>query len=521
MSMVSIVADILKFPWPLFPKYKRTFPVGQRYDIPALIQDFEFEISLPAPNKYELQSFVFSTTGYKDGDSYSLYKNDDVIFHKIYTKELGQAMEIRPIVKLETGTDTLKFVFHNSTGTSKVIWIDLILTANKAVKVADIITPPTPLVSPLAYFFAQSGEPGYVAPASISTMYWQRNLVVYNIDIRPEFWNGRNDLLGAYGNFANMLTEPFPLFRTYLFKFVQDTKSGFTTPHFSQSWVDFKTNCKKLASDGGLELGSLPDSDIAQIYLSHILRTPVSVFPAADMLLEGNRIDLIKNYLKPYHMFVFDWIDFNDADPDENVGGFAYDPAGASTDPAEYEPLSSIKAYINIETVTLSLDVNYSRTVFPREYYFPEGATSWYDAHFHAMDGEQDPLRAYDLPITDPAINAAEVFVHETGHAIDFYRRDRTGMLFSQMPEWLNISGWDLDYFNLYQYGNSPFLQVDNYKSELNGSTEPPVTSYGASHPMEDFAESYAFYCINPRLLQEKYPQRWSFMETYVRGMQP
>jgi len=133
VSVVSIVADVLKFPWPLYPKYKQTFPLGLRYDIPALIQDCEFVINLPPNNKYELQGFVFSATGYKDKDSYSLYRNDDILLNKIYTKELAQRIPIRPVRKIDPENDSLTFVYHNTTGTSKVIWIDLDLTSQKIV----------------------------------------------------------------------------------------------------------------------------------------------------------------------------------------------------------------------------------------------------------------------------------------------------------------------------------------------------------------------------------------------------
>lgn len=148
MSVVSIVADILKFPWPLFPKYKQTFPLGLRYDIPPVIQDCSFEIHLPPDNNYELQAVVFSATGYKDGDSYSLYRNTDILLNRIYTKELAQKIDIRPVRKISSTTDTLTLVFHNATGTSKVIWVDLDMTSQKIVKTTDSIpdqqVAPTP-----------------------------------------------------------------------------------------------------------------------------------------------------------------------------------------------------------------------------------------------------------------------------------------------------------------------------------------------------------------------------------------
>lgn len=130
---VGVIADILKFPWPLFPKYKYIYQKGERFDIPALIQTMEFEIQLPVDNKYELMSLAFASTGYKDGDCFSLILNDKYVLYNIYTKELGQVKQIQPVRKIDTSTDTLKFVYNNTTGTSKVIWIDLDTVAQKEV----------------------------------------------------------------------------------------------------------------------------------------------------------------------------------------------------------------------------------------------------------------------------------------------------------------------------------------------------------------------------------------------------
>lgn len=128
---VGVIADILKFPWPLFPKYKYIYHQGERFDIPALIQDLEFTISLPANNKYELLSIAFASTGYKDGDSFSLKLNDTLILKNIYTKELGQVKQIQPVRKIDSSI--LTFIYHNTTGTSKVIWIDFDLTSQKEI----------------------------------------------------------------------------------------------------------------------------------------------------------------------------------------------------------------------------------------------------------------------------------------------------------------------------------------------------------------------------------------------------
>jgi len=523
MGMVSIVADILKFPWPLYPKYKQTFNLGLRYDIPALIQDCAFVVNLPPNNKYELQGVVFSSTGYKDGDSFSIYRNNDILLNRIYTKELGQRFPIRPVRKIDPANDAVTFIFHNNTGTSKVIWVDLDLTAQKIVLTTDSL--PEQPVSPLEYFVATSGQVGYLVPSEINTDYWPKEeLVINGTLIRPPFWNGRNDLLSVYGNSASMLSQ-ITDYRIYLYKLVNDVRNNFNTPLFNESWANFKVAARQpyTAPNTGLGLDLLTDNQLAEIYLSQLLKTPVCIFPSEANLIEGSRIDLIRQFLKPSHMFVFDWIDFNEVMEDEGVGGFAVDPAGASMDPAIWQPLREIKSYINIEPTALNLSIDYANKVKPKEYYFPAGATSWYDAHYHSMDAEADPLSAYDLDISDGTVNVAEIFIHEQGHAIDFYVRDRTGATISQNPNWLAIAGWESDYFDKYTYGSSPFLNVTDYISNLgsNPEHEPPVTPYGCSHPLEDFAETYAMYCCNPTLLAAVYPRRYAFMEMYVKNLAP
>jgi hypothetical protein len=130
---IGIITEILRFPWPLFPKYKYIYHMGQRFDIPALQQDYTFTVQLPADNKYELLSLAFASTGYKDGDNFSLKLNDKFILSTIYTKELGQVKEIKPVRKIDPSLDTLTFIYSNITGSSKVIWVDFDLTSQKEI----------------------------------------------------------------------------------------------------------------------------------------------------------------------------------------------------------------------------------------------------------------------------------------------------------------------------------------------------------------------------------------------------
>jgi hypothetical protein len=129
VGMISVIADILKFPYPLYPKLKRPYPMGLRFEITWDKKDFIFPIILPNPFKYELTSISISFSGYKDGDSFSLICNGDTLLDTVYTKEFGQVIDIRPVSPCQ-GT-ALTFIYHNDTGTSKIVWLDLMITTNE------------------------------------------------------------------------------------------------------------------------------------------------------------------------------------------------------------------------------------------------------------------------------------------------------------------------------------------------------------------------------------------------------
>ena len=132
---VDVVADILKFPSPLFPKFKNQCPLGFRYEIP-LTQDtanvYNFQMELPTDNEFELQGVSVSQSGYSDRDYFELLVNNTYVLKQIFTKQLGQEKDIRPIVKIKS-TDVVKFVYNNATGTSKTVWVDLELTCKKPI----------------------------------------------------------------------------------------------------------------------------------------------------------------------------------------------------------------------------------------------------------------------------------------------------------------------------------------------------------------------------------------------------
>ena len=76
---VSVVADIFKFPWPLFPKFKNPYQCGIRLTVPPEQGDMKYTVEFPQGNVYELHTLAFSASGYRDSDCFSLMLNDQYV----------------------------------------------------------------------------------------------------------------------------------------------------------------------------------------------------------------------------------------------------------------------------------------------------------------------------------------------------------------------------------------------------------------------------------------------------------
>jgi len=499
---VNYVVDILKFPWPLFPKNKNAFPLGLRYDIPALVQDNEFTITLPAGNIFEITGLVFSTTGYKDGDSYSLIKNNEYIAKEIYTKELGQAKEIRPVKEINSDTDTLKFIFHNTTGTSKVIWVDIDMTCKNIVlydEGAPYLMDSLPEEVKVALPYIKDGE--YPELRDINTDYWADDLQFGIRSIRKPFWEGRNDILHMWSMYQSKVA-PSDSYRKFIYQLSVDAKNNIPYESFDRPFDEFVLEYNHLIDS------SFSPKQLAEVYLTYKLKTPVTIFDPAMAIVTENYIDILVQYVDSKFCFVLDWIDFNEVNSNAKVLGFEISPYSVYNDNRScYD--NKIKAFINIEPSAFGRHVTESKIVYPLQY-----------RHNDNLKVEYLPfdttIRQAHVDITDPNISFVELFLHELAHALDGYRRDACGVRFSQMSDWLKIAGWESEYFKNYTHTEYPPLKVTNFISFNEDRIEPPVTPYGCTNPLEDFAESFVMYCINPICLQVHYPKRWKFFEDHV-----
>lgn len=130
-GVVVLDGKIGKLPYPLYARFRNPYSKGVRFHIPPEAGTQQYAIQLPDMN-FELVEVTFSSSGYKDMDSWSLLINDQIIYDHIYTKEVGQVKKLK-MVKRITPQDQLNLLFHNDSMTSKVVWFDLEFAAEKPV----------------------------------------------------------------------------------------------------------------------------------------------------------------------------------------------------------------------------------------------------------------------------------------------------------------------------------------------------------------------------------------------------
>ena len=364
---------------------------------------------------------------------------------------------------------------------------------------------PPPVTGNYLYrFVATEEEDGYVDPDVINTNHWN----LQGVDIK--FWEGRNDLLNMWHSVdfpSNKSVVTITAFHKYLWQLAQDRRNDLVD--FEQTWDDFIINANKDLVDEGHGIGSLSDIEKASIYLTYRLKKPVLIFPSAASILARGILDYFPQYIDPTKVRSLEWIDFNDVKTNVDIGGFALD----TSNPA-------FRAYMNMEPSSWNTSI-YSIQDFD----ILTPASFKFDGGNPIKANPLNDVLAKDNTVqkNDDKLIAPTVFIHELGHAIDYEAKTLLGSMFSSRQEWLNIGGWTESPTYYAQTPPQQFLlKPDKYIYQCTASTpETPVTIYSCVHPVEDFAETYAAYVMNPQLLQKYYPKRWAFMEAYVKPFEP
>lgn len=95
---------------------------GKSLSIPATKGDFELDFIVEANGV--LTDVVYSLSAWNYNDTWDLLVNDNKIFSNITTKEFGEDkcfIKYKDIKK----NDIIKIVFHNNSGSNKILWSDI------------------------------------------------------------------------------------------------------------------------------------------------------------------------------------------------------------------------------------------------------------------------------------------------------------------------------------------------------------------------------------------------------------
>lgn len=96
-----------------------------------------------------------------------------------------------------------------------------------------------------------------------------------------------------------------------------------------------------------------------------------------------------------------------------------------------------------------------------------------------------------------------KTIVHELGHKFSALLSDES---VDQSVLWTKLSGWDWDRSSI----------VGAFSATRNKEYNNFVSKYSMQNPLEDFAESFTSYILNPHYLKEIAPEKFLFLKEYV-----
>lgn len=383
-------------------------------------------------------------------------------------------------------------------------------------------TDPVTPASGLSYFCD-----GSVATSSIATTYWTGTKALdpsvataiqsqYGVTINPNFWEGRDNWIDLFAKmdtstpYRNSKIGAPTAFHKYLYKTLTDVKNEVASPIESNTWAEFKAWCESNS------LLCLSDLQKASLYMTYRLQVPVNFFSSANGYLADTIIDVMIANLLLLPKGLCDWVDFNDVIADSGnsiTGAFAADIPDAQ--------FKSFGSFVNFEPQALQYSVDSAIAHRPFDYVKPTGS-QWGSAT--AVDWKSFWLSEMTNANYKPYA-AAEVGIHEMGHAVAYHGLDYYGLALHDRADWLAISGWSATAPDKSPNDVTSHLSKTQPASATGGlpktsaGYEAPVSDYGCFHPAEDFAEAFRIYTLNPLFLEQKYPKKYQFMVSVVEPM--
>lgn len=126
ISMIKQIGAIQGFPTKMQP-----YSTMRCFDIPAVKELFDFEVDL-LDEECEILAITVTCSGYGEDDNYDLYFNNQKWFDGWYCSEVKEGLFLgsSTFVYAAPAKSKIRFVFRNTSGTSKKIWLGIRMLVN-------------------------------------------------------------------------------------------------------------------------------------------------------------------------------------------------------------------------------------------------------------------------------------------------------------------------------------------------------------------------------------------------------
>lgn len=92
---------------------------GKMLEVPAIVGQYTIEFTAPANSK--LTGITYSQSSWRFEDSWDLVVEEEKLFTETRTKEYGEHKYFNVFYPVD---GTIKFIYNNNSGSSKVVWVD-------------------------------------------------------------------------------------------------------------------------------------------------------------------------------------------------------------------------------------------------------------------------------------------------------------------------------------------------------------------------------------------------------------
>lgn len=134
-----------------------------------------------------------------------------------------------------------------------------------------------------------------------------------------------------------------------------------------------------------------------------------------------------------------------------------------------------------------------------------------YKSSYYSAEGE---IVFIDSAFKDDKTWGALVAIHELAHHVDFSKSDKTQFGLSEIPAFMKISGWKKS-VKYETDAKGKKVQVEDWSHTKDKKF---VTSYAATEPAEDLADTAAYYVLEPQKLKSIDPEKYEYVKNNLFG---